>query len=459
MTTQPTFDDAAHPLYDVLDQLDHRIPGWIDKAGDWHGYTRATEAIRCADIIAHQADALWHPVKPGRRPPEGAATPQSILDAIACAVGILAHRPGGIHLADLHWCRKDTACTGCRTVRPFDLTQVDTDPGRTGAHFTPDWIAQAVVHDTIPGVTCAPGPLHTTEIDEWEPGPIRTWWPIHVADIACGSGAFLLSAAKFLAVQISKAIVLHKPGAWSFTGATLRPLVIENCLYGTDINPWSVDLARLSLSLLMPHDATPNLDRRLIAGDALAGAVTTGPDMARLTARFPHRHPVHWADVFPEVFDPDAPYGPGFDAIVSNPPFLGGQKISGVLGADYRNYLVKEIGRGVRGSADLVAYFALRAHQLVNRRGQVGLIATNTLAQGATRRVGLDQIVADGITIRSALKSEPWPGTAALEYCMAVTTREPLATGLGGRFYRSLKPVPASSVERQRRAESAASCT
>ena len=58
------------------------------------------------------------------------------------------------------------------------------------------------------------------------------------------------------------------------------------------------------------------------------------------------------------------------------------------------------IGHGVRGSADLIAYFLLRAHALLNSHGQTGLIATNTLAQGDTREVGLDQIVAAGTEIR-----------------------------------------------------------
>ena len=43
----------------------------------------------------------------------------------------------------------------------------------------------------------------------------------------------------------------------------------------------------------------------------------------------------------------------------------------------------------MRGNADLIAYFLLRAHALLNSRGQTGLIATNTLAQGDTREVGL----------------------------------------------------------------------
>ena len=113
--------------------------------------------------------------------------------------------------------------------------------------------------------------------------------------------------------------------------------------------------------------------------------------------------------------------------MIGNPPFLGGKKFTGALGTAYREYLVDVIGRGARGSADLVAYFVLRAHELLNAGGQTGLIATNTLAQGDTREVGLDQLVADGVTIRRAIKSEPWPSrSAVLEYCAVWTSRAPV---------------------------------
>jgi hypothetical protein len=136
------------------------------------------------------------------------------------------------------------------------------------------------------------------------------------------------------------------------------------------------------------------------------------------------RRPLHWPLVFPEVFDPARP---GFDAIIGNPPFLGGQKLTGSLGTAYREYLVEQIGHGVRGSADLIAYFLLRAHDVLSTDGQTGLIATNTLAQGDTREVGLDQIVESGTEIRQAVKSKPWPSkSVVLEYAAVWTSRHPI---------------------------------
>lgn len=126
------------------------------------------------------------------------------------------------------------------------------------------------------------------------------------------------------------------------------------------------------------------------------------------------RRPFHWFLEFPEVFAHGGDEA-GFAAIVGNPPFQGGQKITGVLGEDYREYLIEYLANGRRGSADLCAYFFLKATKLVRHEGMSALLATNTIAQGDTREVGLDQIIAHGWSIPRALPSRAWPGEASLE--------------------------------------------
>ncbi|MFI0485768.1 Eco57I restriction-modification methylase domain-containing protein [Actinomadura sp. 9N215] len=119
--------------------------------------------------------------------------------------------------------------------------------------------------------------------------------------------------------------------------------------------------------------------------------------------------PLHWPLEFPEVMGRD-----GFNAVVGNPPFIGGQKLTGSIGDDVREYLVRWIARDQRGSADLCSYFLLRDLELAPQ-GRTGIIATNTIAQGDTREVGLDQAADWNWDIYRAVKSQPWPGTASLE--------------------------------------------
>lgn len=139
--------------------------------------------------------------------------------------------------------------------------------------------------------------------------------------------------------------------------------------------------------------------------------------------------PLHWPLEFPEVMGVQG--SSGFDVVVGNPPFLGGKKLSGPLGHDYREYLVNRVAASTRGNADLCAYFLLRNLSIAPGR-RTGIIATNTIAQGDTREIGLDQATAAGWTVYRAVKSQPWPGTAALEVSLL---------WLGGRIGDGETPV------------------
>ncbi|MFJ8448388.1 Eco57I restriction-modification methylase domain-containing protein [[Kitasatospora] papulosa] len=119
--------------------------------------------------------------------------------------------------------------------------------------------------------------------------------------------------------------------------------------------------------------------------------------------------PLHWPLEFPEIMGVGG--ASGFDAIVGNPPFRGGQFIAGDLGPDYREYLVNHLSNGQRGSADLCAYFLLRTLSLAAQR-RIGLIATDKIAQSVTRKVGLDQAAEADWAVVRAVKSYAWPGTA-----------------------------------------------
>jgi len=121
----------------------------------------------------------------------------------------------------------------------------------------------------------------------------------------------------------------------------------------------------------------------------------------------------HWPLEFPEVMVERG----GFDAFVGNPPFMGGGKLETHFGTEWRRFLVTHLGRGtkgVRGAADLCAYFLLCAHQNTRRSGTFGMVATNTIAQGDSREVAFDQMAEDSAIIR-ADPSTHWPGQANLE--------------------------------------------
>lgn len=131
------------------------------------------------------------------------------------------------------------------------------------------------------------------------------------------------------------------------------------------------------------------------------------------------RRPFHWPLEFPEVFSRNAS---GFDAIVGNPPFMGGRLIGRRLGASYQEYL-KFIRNDVAGSPDFCAYFFLRSFFLIAQSGGIGLLATKSITETGSRVVCLDQIVSKGGTIYTALSRLPWPGNAAVVVSIAWITR------------------------------------
>jgi hypothetical protein len=419
----------------------------------------------------------------------------------------------------------------------------------SGTHYTPQPLAREIVVGALEPLVYRPGPLETADESKWRLRPSPQIKGLRVADIAMGSGAFLVAACRYLADRMveawqaegrADALIAkrhqqaHQFNADAEAGQILldaRREVVEHCLYGVDINPLAVEMAKLSLWLITMDRERPFgfLDDRLVAGDSLLGLVSmeqlehlhvdsaagrrlnegtldfaalwrlrlqeaadlrrriTATDVvtirdvehkARLladatqlssslnivadaatavglttaklkgkqsdaefagltvwvansvedgTAKLAswvdksiqknrpvgtaERTPLHWPLSFPEAFV-DATK-PGFDAVIGNPPFLGGQKISGSLGDDYLNWLQRWDGNDVKGSADLAARFVLRAERLLSSRGQLGFVTVNTVAEGATLRVGLEQAVDRGLVIRAGKSSHAWPTTSA----------------------------------------------
>lgn len=109
------------------------------------------------------------------------------------------------------------------------------------------------------------------------------------------------------------------------------------------------------------------------------------------------------------------------DAVVGNPPFLGGKRISTVHGAGYANWLSRL--HGTSKNADLSAHFFRRAASLLNGRGTIGLIATNTIAQGDTRGAGLASLLEQGFEIYDATRSRRWPGGAKVSVAIVHLSR------------------------------------
>jgi len=121
----------------------------------------------------------------------------------------------------------------------------------------------------------------------------------------------------------------------------------------------------------------------------------------------------NWFIEFPEVFLTEQN---GFDLIIGNPPFLGGQRLSGTYGDNFLNYVKYKYKPA--GSCDLVTYFFRRVFDLIKPKGFMALISTNTIAQGVAREGGLEIIIKNGGNINFAVRSTKWPGVAAVDVAL-----------------------------------------
>ena len=120
--------------------------------------------------------------------------------------------------------------------------------------------------------------------------------------------------------------------------------------------------------------------------------------------------PLHWELVFPDVFNRDQP---GFDVFVGNPPFAGHVTIATSSHKEYTNWL-RKVHAESQGKCDIIAHFFRRCFTLLRSGGSLGLIATNTIAQGDTRSSGLRWICTHRGTIYTAHRRIKWPGMAAV---------------------------------------------
>ncbi|WP_084039579.1 Eco57I restriction-modification methylase domain-containing protein [Demequina sp. NBRC 110053] len=420
----------------------------------------------------------------------------------------------------------------------------------TGTHYTPRSLAEQVVLHALQPLVYSPGPLDTENISEWKLKSSAEILDLKIADIAAGSGAFLVAAARYLADRLIEARA--NEGLVVDSESDLKRWavreVVARCLYGADINGMAVEMCKLSLWLISMDPGKPFsfVDDRVFHGNSLLGVTTEaqlraqhiyperrrqgsilqldvdrdlddaarirrelssgqvddadrmrstkakqalltqaeqvtaklrdvangiiaaglmegGKPGAKLDDKFvmladalrtaypegdaiePDRSkldaiidrgltptvdtgearwkPLHWILEAPDVIHTHG----GFDAVIGNPPFLGGKKMSPAFGAPFREYVAAVVGGGRKGHADLVSYFVLRAGQLARPDSTIGLVTTNTISQGDTREVSLDQLTVGPWSIYRGIRSKPWPAaSASLDYAAIWITPKPI---------------------------------
>ena len=247
-----------------------------------------------------------------------------------------------------------------------------------GVFYTPQYITKYIVENTV-GRLCAEKKqeLNIVEDDYFSDQrrqlktkkrlleqlqQYRDWLlQITILDPACGSGAFLNAALQFLIAEHKLIDEMEaKVAGSSLVFQDVENSILENNLFGVDINEESVEIAQLALWLrtAKPHRKLNSLNENIKCGNSLI----SDPEIAGEKA-------FNWQEQFPKVFEKG-----GFDVVIGNPPYVNMANIQNEQERKYyqNNYLT------VKNKCDLYSIFTEKAKSLLVDKGLLGFIFPNS---------------------------------------------------------------------------------
>lgn len=214
-----------------------------------------------------------------------------------------------------------------------------------------------------------------------------------VLDPACGSGNFLYIAYRVLK-RLERDILVRLRDLGE-PQDNLVSVVSPLQLYGIDVLPTAVEIARVTLTLAK--------ELELLEAEKLSEA--DGLQLPENPLPLDNlEHQIQCADALFTAW-------PRADAIIGNPPYLGSRYIPQELGYDYAERLYKKFA-GIPKMADFCSHWFRLAHDALPPGGRAGLVGTNTIRQNETREASLSYIVEHGGTITEAISTQVWSGEA-----------------------------------------------
>ena len=257
-----------------------------------------------------------------------------------------------------------------------NIDKTQTKRKKDGIFYTPRYITKYIVENTV-GKLCTDKKNDLQIIDTdyiadkkrtaKEKKPLlerldayRQWLlQITICDPACGSGAFLNEALNFLIHEHRYIDELQaKVFGDAFVMTDVELSILENNLFGVDINDESVEIARLALWL---RTAKPKRKLNTLSNNIKCGnSLISNPNIAGEKA-------FDWQTAFPKVFERG-----GFDVVIGNPPYVQIQSIK-----ELSDSLEKQNYQTFEKTGDLYCLFYEKGNQLLKPNGLLGYITSN----------------------------------------------------------------------------------
>lgn len=257
-----------------------------------------------------------------------------------------------------------------------EIDKSKTKRKKDGVFYTPKYITKYIVENTV-GKLCEDkkGEFLILEEDYFTDkkrqqktkaallkklDDYRAWLhKITIIDPACGSGAFLNEALNFLIEEHQYIDELEAKLTGSSIAFTYHSeSILENNLFGVDLNEESVEIAKLSLWL---RTAEPNRKLNSLTDNIKCGnSLINDPEVAGDKA-------FNWEQEFPQIFAEG-----GFDVVIGNPPYV---RIQNLKTADidyyFRNY------KAPSGKIDISILFFEKSISLINPTGLISFISSS----------------------------------------------------------------------------------
>lgn len=235
---------------------------------------------------------------------------------------------------------------------------------KDGVFYTPEYITHYIVQNTLGKLCEEYKSAHKLETKE-ELDAYRAWLlNLKILDPACGSGAFLNQALEFLINEHkSLSAMYHEVASKNKKSVTLLDLdyqdshILQNNLYGVDINEEAVEIAKLSLWLRTAKEGEKlvSLSDKIKLGNSLID------DKSISESAFV------WQEEFSDVFAQG-----GFDVIVGNPPYIRVQGLKANYEKEAAYY--EQNFESARANYDIYVLFMEKSFGVLKRGGLLSFI-------------------------------------------------------------------------------------